>query len=86
MDEAYTISMERTRVLAARSGFVKIGVKKRYEKRTGERCPVCRSALRDVRNRSLTGGEVVVGHRCTLCGYRSKKNQGPLQYSFHLIP
>lgn len=84
MDEAYTISIARTRTVTARSGFVKITVKKRHERKRMDRCPVCGEELRKIKNMSLLGEEVVVGYACPLCGYKGKINEGPLRYIFHL--
>lgn len=84
MDKEYTVSLSRVKVVAARSGFVKIDVKKKHEKKDWESCPVCGNHTKEVKNMSLLGDRVVVGYRCELCGYKSKKNEGPLQYAFHL--
>ncbi len=44
-----------------------------YTERPGrpipELCPVCRSALAPIRNRTLTGETVVIGRECTRCAY-----------------
>ncbi|HDN50405.1 MAG TPA: hypothetical protein ENG06_01355 [Thermoplasmatales archaeon] len=84
MDDEYTISIPRTRTVTARSGFVKITVKKRHERKKMDKCPVCGKELKKIKNLSLLGEEVVVGYACTLCGYRGKINEGPLRYIFHL--
>lgn len=83
-EKEYTVSLPRVRVVAARAGFVKIDVKKKYEKKEWKICPVCGQHTKEVKNMSLLGNRVVVGYRCELCGYKSKVNEGPLRYSFHL--
>jgi hypothetical protein len=83
MNEKYTISIPRARVLTARSGFVKIRVKKKHERKELNECPVCRGRLKYIKNLSLTGKEVVVGYRCELCSYKGARNEAPLRYLFH---
>jgi len=84
MDVEYTISIRRARVLAARAGFVRIEVKKRHGRKKFEKCPVCEGRLREIKNLSLLGEEVVVGYKCDLCKYKGKINEVPIRYSFYL--
>jgi len=84
MDREYTISIRRTRILAARAGFVKVKAKKRHGRKRFEKCPICGGKLREIKNLSLLGEEVVVGYKCNLCKYKGKINEVPVRYSFYL--
>ena len=84
MDKKYTISIPRVRILAARSGFVKVKVKKKHERKKFRGCPVCGGQLRRIKNLSLLGKEVVIGYKCELCSYKGTTNEVPLRYSFHI--
>ncbi len=78
------VSEQRVRKLAVEEGIVQVRV------RTGttheparEACPVCGQELDRVANRTLTGGETVVGTRCSRCPYRSgHQHEVPLRYEF----
>ena len=83
IDKKYTISIPRARILTARSGFVKIKVKKKHEKKELHECPVCGDQLKKIKNLSLLGEKVVIGYRCQLCRYKGTMNEVPLRYSFH---
>ena len=83
MDENYTISMKRARILTARSGFVKLEIKKRHTKKKVEKCPVCGGNLKEIRNLNLEGKQVIIGYRCTLCNYKGRVYEKPTRYSFH---
>lgn len=83
MDNNYTISLKRARILTARSGFVKINVKNSEGEKKFSKCPVCNGKLKEIRNLSLTGKEIIIGYICTLCGYRGNINEFPVRYSFH---
>lgn len=77
----------RVRLLAARSGIVRVetsrakvgdGIKGVHD------CPVCQHKLRKVRNRTLAGGQVLIGLRCPRCGYKSGQRIAvPTRYVFH---
>ena len=85
MNESYTISMRRVRVIAARSGFVKINVKTRASNKKLKACPICGAKLEPIKNYSLLGEEVIIGYKCKLCSYKgSIKNEMPTRYSFQL--
>jgi len=83
MNKEYTISMKRSRILTARSGFVKLEIKKGHSKRKIEKCPVCGEKLIEIKNLNLIGKEVVIGYKCPLCNYRGKIYEMPTRYSFH---
>ena len=81
-----SVGASRVRVLAVRSGLVRLEIATRHGKR-GERleaCPVCGGKASKVRNRTLRGGSVLVGLRCKACGYRSgAEPKVPARYVFH---
>ena len=81
-DEGYTLSEDRVRRLAARLGF-RVLVLKRASRRKARRCYVCGGELKAVKARDLYGAEVVVGRKCTLCGFRmDRDNLVPRRYIF----
>ena len=81
----YTISMKRTRIIAARSGFVKINVKMKPSNKKLKECPICGGKLEPIKTHNLLGKEVVIGYRCKLCSYKASiKNELPIRYSFQL--
>jgi len=46
-------------------------------------CPVCASPLAPIHNRTLTGGSVVLGQRCTRCDYWTHGTRRvPVRYVF----
>lgn len=80
------VSGERVRTLAVRANLVRLEMRTK----TGDgisgvtHCPVCGGKLRKVRNRTLTGGQVLVGLRCAGCGYRAGQRLAvPTKYVFH---
>ncbi|KAA0000294.1 MAG: hypothetical protein FE047_01755 [Thermoplasmata archaeon] len=83
LDASYTVSLKRTRILAARSGFIRVEVKKKHTNKKIENCPVCGGKLEKIRNMSLLGEKIVIGYVCKSCRYKSKVNELPLRYSFH---
>lgn len=81
-DEEYTLSEDRVRKLAARLGF-RVLVLKRASRRKARRCYVCGGELKVLKARDLYGAEVVVGRKCTLCGFRmDRDNLVPRRYIF----
>jgi hypothetical protein len=55
----------------------------RHDGRALDACPVCGSELRPIRNRTLTGGSVVLGHRCVRCEYWTHEaRRVPVRYAF----
>lgn len=46
-------------------------------------CPVCRSPLLPIQNRTLDGDPIVLGYRCTRCAYWTHlKRRVPVRYRF----
>jgi len=61
---------------------VEIGTKE-VGRRPTRACPACGSRLRRVRNRTLYGGTVPVGFRCTSCSYATGNTASvPTKYVF----
>jgi len=83
MNEFYTISLKRARILTARSGFVRLEVKKKHTKKKIKKCPVCGGKLIEIKNLNLYGKEVVIAYKCQLCNYRGKIYEMPVRYAFH---
>jgi len=85
LNENYTISMKRVRIIAARSGFVKINAKMKASNKKLKACPICGGKLEPIRNYNLLGKEVIIGYKCKLCSYKASiKNELPTRYSFQL--
>jgi len=70
-DKDYTISHERLRRIAIRSGQVKVTIhtRKSEGRRPMAKCPVCGTRLRAVKNETVFGGTVTLGYECPGCGY-----------------
>ncbi|MEW5760949.1 MAG: hypothetical protein AB1779_09305 [Candidatus Thermoplasmatota archaeon] len=82
---AYSISEVRVRVVALSSGIanVEIHVKEKETKKQLIKCPVCLSALKPIKNETVYGGIVTVGHSCTMCPYwTGTKRRVPTKYVF----
>lgn len=84
-DPLAVVGGARLRRLALETPGVRLSV--HYTEREGRRplaaCPVCGSALRPVRNRTLTGESVVLGQQCTQCDYWTHRLQRvPVRYTF----
>lgn len=80
------VSGQRVRLLAIRARLVRVETRTKVGDGAdaAKGCPVCQGKLRKVRNRTLTGGQVLVGLRCPLCGYRAgAKLAVPTKYVFH---
>lgn len=80
------VSGERVRLLAIRSGLVRMETRTKTSDAIDdlEVCPVCKGKLRRVRNRTLSGGRVLVGLKCAACGYKTGRQlEVPTRYVFH---
>ncbi|MCA1813795.1 MAG: hypothetical protein LC624_07575 [Halobacteriales archaeon] len=80
------VSGSRARVLALRSGLVRLELRTKTMpgQEEAEQCPACKGKLRRLRNRTLKGGTVLVGLRCPECGYKSGRDlEVPTKYVFH---
>ncbi len=85
IDPSYGVTEERVRRTAITSGLVLVTVETRD---TGRRkrvvkCPVCSSRLKRVRNRTISGGTVTIGKKCTVCPFRmGTTRRVPVRYIF----
>jgi hypothetical protein len=80
-----TIGGRRLRRLLIGVPGVRLSV--RYTERAGSAlpsiCPVCGGELKPIRNRTLTGDDIVLGRRCTRCNYWTHGNlRVPVRYLF----
>jgi hypothetical protein len=83
----FGVSEQRLRDIAIKSGFVKLEIHSREgdPRKILNKCPVCKSPLKRVKNLTIWGGEVTSGYRCSSCGYwTGKKKRIPTRYVFHL--
>jgi len=84
-DPTLRVSEPRIRQLALESGLARLDVRTRRTVRPlPSACPVCGDKLRRRRNRTLQGGETVVGARCVSCPYTTgPRLDEPTLYVFH---
>ena len=86
-EKEFGVSGSRLRDIAINSNFVKLEIHSREgdPKKVMNKCPVCNSSLKRVKNLTIWGGEVTIELRCTRCGYwTGKKKRIPTRYVFHL--
>jgi len=84
-DPLAVVSGTRLRHLALETPGVRLGVRyaEKPDLRPLEECPVCGSALRPIRNATLTGGPVILGQQCTKCRYWTHNvRRVPIRYTF----
>ncbi len=77
---------QRMRRLAVHSGLVRLEIHTRTNRRPGpmKECPVCGSDFDKVRNMTLEGDEVTLGHQCPVCHFATGKDERePARYIFH---
>jgi len=85
--EKFTVSSSRLRNIAINSDFVKFEIHSREgdSRRSLNKCPVCNSNLKRVKNLTIWGGEVTIEFKCINCGYwTGKKKRIPTRYVFHI--
>jgi len=83
---SFTVSPQRLREIAIKSGFVKLEIHSREgdPHRILHKCPVCGYQLKRVKNSTIWGGEVTIQFSCSQCGYwTGKKKRIPTRYVFH---
>lgn len=70
-DEGYRVSGERIRRIGLERGIIKISIEYRGSdiEELPHICPVCKSAMSPVMNRSLDGEYVEIKRKCTVCPY-----------------
>lgn len=84
-DEKFRVGEKRLRHIVLDSGLAEIEIHCREspEKRHLNKCPVCGTKLRKVRNLTVFGGTVTLGFKCSKCSYWSGlKRRIPMRYVF----
>lgn len=84
-DPLFVLGGWRLRKILLDAPGVRIDVRyaERPTRRPLPRCPVCRAALRPIRNRTLEGDRVILGYRCTKCSYWTHlRRRVPVRYRF----
>jgi len=81
----YRLSPRRARMVASRSGRIRVKMTARRSDREMKRCPYCSKALERAKARDLFG-EPTVGERfCSACGFRMPPGRlEPARYTFEL--
>jgi hypothetical protein len=83
----FGLTGNRLRNIALNSDFIKLEIHSREgdPKKLMNKCPVCNSALKRVKNLTIWGGEVTIEFKCKKCGYwTGKKKRIPTRYIFHM--
>lgn len=86
-DKNYTLSPTRVKRIAllVPEIEVKAKTKKTVRMQKIEKCPICDSQIEEVRVKNLLNKEIVIGYRCTKCGYESDLEAFmPMRYAFIL--
>ncbi|MGC2289551.1 MAG: hypothetical protein WA688_06815 [Thermoplasmata archaeon] len=84
-DPLFVLGGWRLRKFLLDSAGVRVDVRyaERPTRRPLQRCPVCWSAVRPIRNRTLEGDRVTLGYRCTHCTYWTHlRRRVPVRYRF----
>ena len=84
--EKFGVTEARIRKLALKNKLVKIEIHSREgsPKKSMNKCPVCGSSLKKVKNKTIWGGEVTIEFSCPFCKYwTGKKKRIPTRYVFH---
>lgn len=84
--QKYGITGNRIRNVAINSDFIKLEIHSREgdPKKIMNKCPVCNSVLKRVKNLTIWGGKVTIEFNCPSCGYwTGKKKRMPTRYVFH---
>jgi hypothetical protein len=85
-DPSHRVSGPRLRRIAVTEPEVRVVIHTRRAQSTrlSKTCPVCRSSLKRVENRTLTGDRVTLEARCTVCPYwTGRARRIPTRYGFH---
>jgi len=80
------VTAARIRNIAINSDFLKLEIHSREgnPKKIMNKCPVCLSDLKKVKNLTIWGGKVTIEYKCSKCGYwTGKKKRVPTRYVFH---
>jgi uncharacterized protein with PIN domain len=84
-NKEYGISNTRLRNIAINTDFIKLEIHSREgdPKKIMNKCPVCNSDLKKVKNQTIWGGKVTLEFKCSFCGYwTGKKKRIPTRYVF----
>ncbi len=84
-DPLFVLGGWRLRKILLDSPGIRVDVRyaERPTRRPLQRCPVCRSPVRPIRNRTLEGDRVTLGYRCTHCAYWTHlRRRVPVRYRF----
>lgn len=86
-DPLFALGGRRLRAVLLAVPTVRVAVEfaERPSRRPLTACPVCRGPLVPIRNSTLLGDRVTLGHRCPRCGYWTHlKRRVPVRYAFRL--
>ncbi|MEM5811426.1 MAG: hypothetical protein QXG91_01660 [Candidatus Aenigmatarchaeota archaeon] len=84
-DKEYSISPQRIKKIVMKMDEINIKVKTRESAsiRKINECPVCKSSLEEIKTKNLANKDVVIGYKCSKCGYISDlKSFAPMRYVF----
>lgn len=85
IDPDYSVTEERVRKIGILQKLFKIQIQSRESDRKSiyARCPVCGSKMSKVRNKTMYGGTVTLGYRCTVCPFwMGIRSRVPVRYAF----
>ncbi len=85
IDKEYVIGPTRVKRIALE--IPEIEVKAKTKKSVGlqkiDKCPICGSGIEEKRIKNLVGKEIVIGYKCSKCGYESDLEAFlPMKYVF----
>jgi transposase-like protein len=86
-DKRYSLSPIRVKRIALKIPEVEVKAKTKKTLRLPkiEKCPVCESKIEPVKIKNLLNKEIVIGYKCTSCGYESDLEAFmPMKYIFIL--
>ena len=81
----YTLTPTRAKrtALKIREIEVKAKTKKTLKMKKIDKCPICESKIEPLEVKNLLNRNIIVGYRCTSCGYESDLEAFmPMRYSF----
>jgi lipopolysaccharide biosynthesis regulator YciM len=84
-DKNYSLSPMRTKRMALKIPSVEVKAKTKKTPRLQkiERCPICESSIEPIEVKNLLNKKIVIGYRCTNCGYESDLEAFmPMKYIF----
>jgi len=85
-NKSYKLTPRRMRIIALRTGKIRMEIRYKLMKREIEEinvCPVCGGKMVKIENATLEGKKVTIGFKCTSCPYwTGKKLRMPVRYIF----